>query len=141
MRFRIGAAAFALAAALPSISAADDLTGQDRMLCTAVEATRCMESGSCTSELPWNLNIPQFIEIDLKAKTFSTTKASAENRATPIRSVAREEGLIILQGYEAGRAFRFVIHAESGMASVAVARDGLTVSIFGACAPMRQAAK
>jgi len=141
MRHRIGAAAFVLAAVLPSISAADDLTGQDRMLCTAVEATRCMETGSCTSELPWNLNIPQFIEIDLKAKTFSTTKASAENRTTPIRSVAREEGLIILQGYEAGRAFSFVIHEESGMASVAVARDGLTVSIFGACTPMPQATK
>ena len=141
MRHRIGAAAFVLAAVLPSISAADDLTGQDRMLCTAVEATRCMETGSCTSELPWNLNIPQFIEIDLKAKTFSTTKASAENRTTPIRSVAREEGLIILQGYEAGRAFSFVIHEESGMASVAVARDGLTVSIFGACTPMPLATK
>ena len=141
MRHRIAAAGFAAAAAISSISAADDLTGQDRMLCTAVEATRCMETGSCTSELPWNLNIPQFIEIDLKAKTFSTTKASAENRTTPIRSVAREEGLIILQGYEAGRAFSFVIHEESGMASVAVARDGLTVSIFGACTPMPLATK
>ena len=141
MRHRIAAAAFALAATLPSISAADDLTGQDRMLCTAVEATRCMESGTCTSELPWNLNIPQFIEVDLKAKTFSTTKASGENRSTPIRTVSREDGLIILQGFEAGRAFSFVIHEESGMASVAVARDGLTVSIFGACTPMPQVSK
>ena len=100
-----------------------------------------MESGTCSSELPWNLNIPQFIEVDLKAKTFSTTKASGENRSTPIRTVSREDGLIILQGFEAGRAFSFVIHEESGMASVAVARDGLTVSIFGACTPMPQASK
>jgi hypothetical protein len=141
MRNRIALATLAVAAVLPSIAAADDLTGQDRMLCTAVEATRCMESGTCTSELPWNLNIPQFIEVDLKAKTFSTTKASGENRSTPIRTVSREDGLIILQGFEAGRAFSFVIHEESGMASVAVARDGLTVSIFGACTPMPQASK
>jgi hypothetical protein len=142
MRKRVMAIALAVAAAgLPASAAADDLTGQDRILCTAVEVTRCMESGTCTSELPWNLNIPQFIEIDLKAKTFSTTKASGENRATAIRNLLREEGLLVLQGFEAGRAFSFVIHEESGMVSVAVARDGLTVSIFGACTPMPQASK
>ena len=141
MKHRIAIAAFAVAAAFPAISAADDLTGQDKLLCTAVDVTRCMETGSCTSELPWNLNIPQFMEIDLKAKTFSTTKASGENRATAIRTLLREEGLLVLQGFEAGRAFSFVIHEASGMASVAVARDGLTVSIFGACTPMPQASK
>jgi hypothetical protein len=98
-----------------------------------------MERSGCVTETPWNLNIPEFIEIDLKAKTFATTKASGENRMTPIRSLAREEGLIILQGYEAGRAFSFVIHEQSGMASVAVARDGITVSVFGVCTPMPQA--
>ena len=137
MRKRTVVLAFAFAAAaLPA--AADDLTGQDRILCTAVAATRCLESGGCTSEAPWNLNIPQFIEINLKDKTFATTKASGENRMTPIRSLSREDGLVVLQGVEAGRAFSFVIDEESGMASVAVARDGMTVSIFGACTPMPQ---
>jgi hypothetical protein len=141
MRNRFARFGFALAVGLPAISMADDLTGQDRLLCTPVEVTRCTESGTCTSEVPWNLHIPQFIEVDLKARTFATTKASGENRATPIRSVLREEGLIVLQGFEQGRAFSFVIHEESGMVSVAVARDGLTVSIFGACTPMPQASK
>ncbi len=142
MRKRVMGLVFAVVAAgVPAGAFADDLTGQERLLCTAVEVTRCLESGTCTSELPWNLNIPQFIEIDLKTKTFSTTKASGENRATPIRSLLREEGLLVLQGFEHGRAFSFVIHEESGMASVAVARDGLTVSIFGACTPMPQASK
>ena len=131
--------AVAAAAAVAPIALADDLTGQDRILCVAVQVTRCMESGTCTSELPWNLNIPQFIEIDLKTKTFSTTKASGENRSTEIRTLLREDNLLVLQGFEAGRAFSFVIHEPSGMASVAVARDGLTVSIFGSCTPMPQA--
>jgi hypothetical protein len=138
MKNRIMVLTLGLAAAgLPAV--ADDLTGQDRLLCAAVEATRCLESGGCTSEAPWNLNIPQFIEVNLKDRNFSTTRASGENRMTPIRSIAREDGLIVLQGIEAGRAFSFVIHEESGMASVAVARDGMTVSIFGACTPMPQA--
>ena len=141
MRNRFATIAAVLAIAGAAAARADDLTGQDRILCTAVEVTRCTEGGSCTSELPWNLNIPQFIEIDLKAKTFSTTKASGENRSTAIRNLIREEGLIVLQGFETGRAFSFVIHEESGMASVAVARDGVTVSIFGACTPIPQAPK
>lgn len=136
-RIEVMAAAFVAAAIGASGRArADDLTGQDRLLCTAVQVTRCMETGTCSSELPWNLNIPQFIEVDLKAKSFSTTKASGENRTTPIRSLQREDGLLVLQGFETGRAFSFVIHEESGIASVAVARDGLTVSIFGACTPL-----
>ena len=136
-RIEVVVAAFVAAALGAAAKArADDLTGQDRLLCTAVQVTRCMEMGTCSSELPGNLNIPQFIEVDLKAKSFSTTKASGENRSTPIRSLQREDGLLVLQGFETGRAFSFVIHEESGMASVAVARDGLTVSIFGACTPL-----
>ena len=141
MRKLIPGLALAAAVSLSAAASADDLTGQDRILCAAVEVTRCMESGTCSSELPWNLNIPQFIEIDLKAKTFSTTKASGENRTTAIRTLLREDELLVLQGFEMGRAFSFVIHEPSGMASVAVARDGLTVSIFGSCTPMSPASQ
>jgi hypothetical protein len=38
----------------------------------------------------WNLNIPQFVVVNLEKKTLSTTKASGENRSTPIRSVQRK---------------------------------------------------
>lgn len=117
-------------------SLADELAGRDRLLCSAVEVTVCSNEGECSSEPPWNLNIPQFIEVDLEAKTLSTTAASGENRSTPIRTLMREDGLIFLQGIEAERAFSFVISEIDGMASIAVARDGVTVSVFGACTPL-----
>jgi hypothetical protein len=141
MRYRLatlGAAALALA--LPARGGADDLKGQDRILCTVVQATVCTTDGDCSIEAPWNLNIPQFIEINLKDKTASTTKASGENRASSLGHVSREDGLIVLQGVEAGRAFSFVITEDTGFASMAVARQGLTVSAFGACTPMPSAA-
>jgi len=34
---------------------------------------------------------------------------------------------------EGGRAFSFVIDEATGLLTVAVARDGLSVSVFGAC--------
>jgi hypothetical protein len=120
-----------VAAVLP----ADDLTGSEQFLCTAVEVTLCSAGGECTSQPPWNLNIPQFIIIDLDKKTLSTTEASGENRSTPIKNLEREGGLIFLQGVENGRAFSFVIAEEDGLASIAVARDGLSVAVFGACTP------
>ncbi len=122
-------------------AAADDLTAADSFLCSAAQATVCSADGSCTTEPPWKLDIPQFIEVDLEDKTLSTTEASGENRSTTIKNLEREEGLIVLQGYENGRAFSFVIAEEDGMASIAVARDGISVAVFGACTPMPSATK
>jgi hypothetical protein len=115
---------------------ADDLHGVDRILCSAVSATVCTVDGDCETDLPYNWNIPQFIEIDLAKKILSTTKASGENRQTPAATLARADGWIYLQGVEGGRAFSFVIDETTGLVSIAVARKGLTVSVFGACTVM-----
>lgn len=115
---------------------ADDLTGADTLVCASTIVVACWEDGECEDGLPSELNVPQFIEIDLARKRLRTTKASGENRSTPITTLTREEGRIVLQGYEAGRAFSFVISEETGRASVAVARDGLSVAVFGACTPV-----
>ena len=137
-----GAILFCLALLLASAPlAADDLTGADRFLCSSAQVTACFALGECVSLPPWELNVPQFIEIDLGEMTLSTTAASGEDRSTPIKNLEREDGpgrasLIFLQGVENGRAFSFVITEETGMASIAVARDGLAVTVFGACTPM-----
>jgi hypothetical protein len=114
---------------------ADDVSGADFVLCSSAQATLCSADGSCESGPPWNWNIPEFIEIDFKANKLGTTEASGENRTTAIKYVERTDGTIFLQGAEQGRAFSFVIDEKTGMLSVAVARDGVTVSVFGACTP------
>jgi hypothetical protein len=117
-------------------STADDLTGAGKLLCSSVEATVCDVSGDCEMGPPWNWDIPQFIEVDLSRKMLSTTPASGENRSTPILNIVREQGVLFLQGVEGGRAFSFVINQSTGAVSAAVARDGITVSVFGACTPI-----
>jgi hypothetical protein len=125
-----------LVLALPALAAADDLTGQQVLLCTSLEAMVCVQDGDCVVANPWDLNIPQFLEVNLKDKKVSSTKASGDNRSTPIRTLEREGGLIFLQGIEEGRAFSFVISESTGLLSAAVARDGKAVSVFGACTPI-----
>ena len=115
---------------------ADNVTGSDSLLCTASQATICSMDGECSTQPPWNLNIPHFIEVDLVAMTLGTTEASGQSRSTPIKNLERDGGLIVLQGFEDERAFSFVIAEEDGMLSVAVARDGVSVAAFGACTPM-----
>jgi hypothetical protein len=130
-------AALVIALALPGTEVlADDLTGANRFLCAAVQATRCTDGGDCTIDVPWNLNVPQFIEIDLDAKRLSTTMASGENRATAIEHLSRRDGTIVLQGFEMGRAFSFVITEQTGRVTVAVATEGRAVAVFGACTPL-----
>ena len=114
---------------------ADDLTGAERFLCTSTQVTICAAEGDCEIAPPWELDVPQFIVVDLVDKKLSTTQASGENRSTPIKNMEREGGLIFLQGVESGRAFSFVIAEDTGWLSAAVARDGLAVSVFGACTP------
>ena len=116
---------------------ADDLRGADRILCSPAQATACTAEDGCETAPPWTLNIPTFIKIDLAKKLLGTTEASGENRQTPVSTLLREEGRIYLQGIEGGRAFSFLIDEASGLTTVAVARDNLTVSVFGACTPLK----
>ena len=121
--------------AAPERLSADDLTGAQALLCSAASATICTDDGECQTEDPWELNIPQFLEFDLKGKMMSTTKASGQNRSTPMQTLQRDNGFIFIQGIEMGRAFSMVITEKTGELSVAVAKDSAAVSAFGACTP------
>jgi len=122
LAFLTGAAAFA-----------ENLEGVDEMICSAGQAQICLETAECYSTTPWELSIPDFVVIDVKKKTVSTTKASGLNRSTRFSDVGREDGLIYLQGIDGGRAFSFVIDVATGRMTAAIARDGLSVTVFGAC--------
>jgi hypothetical protein len=121
---------------VPVAAQADDLSGAEVILCSAVQATVCSHEGDCETGEPWTWNIPDFIEIDFAEKILRTTKASGENRETPFKNIEREAGLVFLQGVEGGRAFSFAIEEDTGFLSAAVAKDGVTVSVFGACTPL-----
>ncbi len=126
--------------ALPGLAVqADDLTGSTAFLCASVQATGCLEGGECGIELPWNLNMPAFVEIDLEKKMLRTTEASGLNRKTPIEHLSRVDGVIFLQGYELGRGFTFVITEQTGQVTVAIATQGSGVIVFGSCTPMTSA--
>ena len=113
--------------------AAEDVTGVTRMICASGQAQICLETGECYAATPFELAVPDFVIIDTKKGVISTTKASGLNRSTNFTKSERKDGLIYLQGVEGGRAFSFVIHEATGRMTAAIARDGLSVTVFGAC--------
>jgi hypothetical protein len=111
---------------------ADQLTGIDKFICAAAQVQICLEADTCYLSSAWELDMPDLVVIDLKKKSVSTTKASGLNRSTPFSSINRIDGRIFLQGVENGRAFSFVVDEATGRVTVAVARDGVAVNVFGA---------
>ena len=115
------------------VALGDNLDGVDKMICAAAQVQICIENDTCYPAAPVELGVPDFVVIDTKKKTISTTKSSDQNRSTSFSSVVKSDGLIYLQGMEGERAFSFVIDEATGRMTVAVSRDGLSVSVFGAC--------
>ena len=115
---------------------ADDLTGHDRFLCSIGDVTMCNVDWECETASPSRFNIPDFIVFDLDAGLLKTTEASHENRQTPILHITREDGLIVLQGLEMGRAFNFNIDESTGVLTASAARAGSFTGGFGVCTPL-----
>jgi hypothetical protein len=122
-------------AAVPLIAQAGGLTGSERFLCTSTEVTRCEAFRGCDSGPPSVWNMPSSILVDLAKKTLSTPRTSGEQRSSPFTHLARDNGRIFIQGMENDRAFTLVIAEDTGLASMAVALDGTTITAFAGCTP------
>jgi len=133
MMYKIPVLIMALILATPVTG--DVLKDAGRMLCVPGNVAHCVSNEGCSSEFPESENIPDFIEVDLKSKTLSATKASGEDRSTPIQNQSREAGYIFLQGVENGRTFSMVISESTGDLTFVVATDGETATMFGDCTP------
>lgn len=120
-------------------AAADNITGAQKILCTAVEATECYAEAGCTPGDPEDWNMPRFLKIDLENKQLSTTEASGEVRSSPMKHIEREDDRVFMQGVEDSRAFSIVLDQDSGTASIAIALERHVVAVFAYCTPLQPA--
>jgi len=116
-----------------SAAQADNVADKDRILCSTSIVMLCVEDGECFPISILNLDVPQFLIVDTKKKTISTTRASGESRDSAVANLSRNGGRIFLQGVENNRAYSILIEEDFGRFSAAIARDGITLSVFGAC--------
>jgi hypothetical protein len=128
-----------LALLLCGAAFADDLTGSDPLLCYAHSAARCeVEDGTCAVKTPWQLNLPDFLKLDLRAKRAETTEASGEVRTTDLRTVERSNGIILLQGVQGERAFSWLITEATGEGTLTVSTPAAGITVFTVCTPIER---
>lgn len=124
----LGMAPYSLAAAA--------YDGSVPLLCAVIEVFDCQGAGDCRRGTADSVNLPQFLKIDFKEKTLSTTEAGEGKKITPIKNFERVEGNMILQGVEGGRPWSLVIATETGKVSATVSDDQVGFVVFGACTPL-----
>ncbi len=91
----------------------------------------CEAAGECNRVKPDEVNLPRLLKVNLQEKTLTNTKAG--NRTTPIDTVQRADGRVILHGVQGGRGWSAVLVEDTGDLSATVAEDGGAFVIFGAC--------
>jgi len=80
--------------------------------------------------LPADIGLPQFMRIDFVKKTIRGT-----SRTTPIESMAKTPGQILMQGTELGFAWTLVLDSATGEMTSTLANRDHTYVMFGACTP------
>lgn len=114
---------------------ADDLTDSESLLCYGWSAARCTDEVACDVMEPYELNLPDFLKIDLQTGIAVTTETAPELRETEIQTVEREDGTIILQGRQSGRAFSWVIEEVTGEGTLTVSTLEAGITVFTVCTP------
>lgn len=125
----IGAIAAILAGtALPGVAA--DYDGSKLLVCANLEAAYCSPGYACDPGQASDIGAPTFMRIDLANK-----RIVGPQRTTPIVTVEKGDGQLLLQGTELEYAWSLALDtAEGTIAATLVDREGVVV-LFGACTP------
>ena len=129
--FQTSLALFSLA--LSPLLFAENVQDSNRIVCATATAVLCVENGDCFRVMPDEIDLPRFILVDTKKRTLSTTKLSKRPRNTEVERLTRDDGRILMQGIEQGRAYSLSIEEDIGLLTGVMAKDGVTLSVFGDC--------
>jgi hypothetical protein len=118
---------------------ADDLTGSAAFLCHGLSAARCeIDTGACDVKTPYELNLPDFLKVNIAEKSAATTAASGQARETQFRTVERVNGLIVLQGVDGERAFSWMITEATGEGTMTMSTPAAGLTVFTVCTPIEK---
>ncbi len=120
---------------LSSALLADDLTDSDSLVCYGWSAFVCSIEGECEATAPWQLDMPDFLRLDLRARVVTSTETAPEERVTEIQTLVREDGTILLQGRQDERPFSWLIVEATGEGTLTMSTPGEGITVFTLCTP------
>lgn len=118
------------------VSHAAGIDGSKALTCATIEAIECAPGGECSRGWAHEINLPQFVTVDLAAKSITGKRPNDGSRlAAKIKSVTTKESNLVLQGVQNDRAWSMVIAKDNGFMSVSVSAEDAGFVVFGACTP------
>jgi hypothetical protein len=126
--------------AAPYTVIAESFDGSKMLLCAPQSAVECGPDGSCKHVSPTSVNLPDFFQIDFKAKMITRVSGSANQQGSKIDKMEVLDSKLILQGADDGvegvrdgLAWSISIAQDTGKLVASAAGDGEAFVIFGAC--------
>jgi len=126
--------------AIPCTVLAGSFDGSKTLLCAPQSAVECGPDGSCQQVSPNSVNLPDFFQIDFKAKMITRISGSADQKGSKIDNIEVLDSKLILQGADDGvenvrdgLAWSMSIAQDTGKLVASAAGDGEAFVIFGAC--------
>jgi hypothetical protein len=104
--------------------------GSAPLVCVPLAVTECGADDECQRGTAASVNLPQFLRVDVKAMTI---RAVEEGRESPIGSLARVNGKLILQGVQGAHGWTLIIAEDTGQMSATIAGPVAGYIIFGSC--------
>ena len=115
----------------PGTTLAADLDGTTPIVCALVAVTECDRWGVCEPADPEVLALPAFVRVNASKKAIEATDGSG--RKTDVQTVTKENGRLLLQGAEKGRAWSVVIGQKGGEMTAAIADHDGGFMVSGSC--------
>ena len=112
---------------------ADDISGSDSLLCYGLSAARCEIGEACEAVAPWQLNLPDFVKLDLRGKRIQTTAGSSDQRGNAAADRAARQRCDS-DSWLARRARVQLVHfRDHREGTLSVAGHGQGVTVFTVC--------
>ncbi len=114
--------------------------GSRPLLCALQHVTECDAGAECLDVMPGDINVPDFLQVDVANKVISATPEAGTGRTTAIERSEHMDGKLVLQGADDGLegvrdglAWSMVIDDTSGKLVLSASGDGVAFVAFGAC--------
>ncbi len=120
---------------IPVSGFTDVFDGSKPLACAVVEVYECAPGSDCVKGTAGNFNFPDFVKIDFKSKQLTGKSKNQRVLTSPVTTIEKQKGNLILQGFQEGRAWNVVIDQATGHMTGTVGADEFAFVIFGACIP------
>jgi hypothetical protein len=120
-------------AMLPATAPAAPMDGSAPLLCALSSVVECSRKGECERSTAEDAAVPPFVRINVQQRVLSSVDGA---RTSPITSVQRTNGYLMIQGMQNERVWGAVIEEKTGQMTATVGEhDGAIVMSAMCIAP------